>query len=394
MEYVVRNNCEIKNYGLAADYGVKKAKVVKGFHGTIPGYKPTPLVCLEHLAETLGISKLYVKDESKRFTENAFKVLGGSFALAMYLSKLINPDCEKPYALDYLKKAKEEGILPELTFITTTDGNHGRGVAWASRELGHKCVVYMPKGTALERLNNILALGADASITDLSYDDAVRLATENARKNGWVLVQDTSFENYEDIPKTIMQGYTTFALEITEQLNGVIPTHVFLQAGVGSMAGAITGFLADFYRENCPKIVIVEPLKADCIYKTAKADDGRLHFYTDTMDTMMAGLACGEPCELGWKQLNNFAYAFFSVEEDVTVKGMQRLGRPVGDDERIISGESGAVTTGLVIELMTNPDLEDVRKDLQLDEESVVVCISTEGATDSKNYERILKLAE
>ena len=148
----------------------------------------------------------------------------------------------------------------------------------------------MPKGSSKERLENIRRLGADAEITDFNYDDTVRFAKTQAEKHGWTLVQDTAWEGYERIPSWIMQGYTTMGMEITEQLHGVVPTHIFLQAGVGAMAGAMTGFFSNYFGENMPKLIIVEPDKADCLYHTAKANDGKLHVVEGNLNSIMAGL--------------------------------------------------------------------------------------------------------
>ena len=252
----------------------------------------------------------------------------------------------------------------------------------------------MPKGSALERLENIRALGAEASITDLNYDDAVRLANQGAEQYGWVMVQDTAWEGYEDIPAWIMQGYTTMALEAVEQLREhqvERPTHVFLQAGVGAMSGGVTGFLSDYYGEkDRPIITIVEPNKADCLYRTARANDGRLRFVSDGMDTIMAGLACGEPCTIGWKVLADHADHFVSCPDYTAAKGMRVLGNPLAGDPRVVSGESGAATLGLVAEVMQNRSLDWLREELQLDGNSRVLCISTEGDTDRAGYRRIV----
>jgi diaminopropionate ammonia-lyase len=281
--------------------------------------------------------------------------------------------------------------LGEITFVTATDGNHGRGVAWTANRLKQKSVVYMPKGSAEERLRNIQALGSDASITDLNYDDAVRLANEGAEKYGWVMVQDTAWEGYEDIPGWIMEGYTTMAAEAVEQLKGEKPTHIFLQAGVGAMSGGITGFFASLYGDaERPIITIVEPNKADCIYRTAKADDGRLHFVKGDMHTIMAGLACGEPCTIGWNVLHDHADNFVSMPDYVAAKGMRVLGNPMQGDPRVISGESGAATMGFVAEVLQNESLNELREQLQLDENSRILCFSTEGDTDRANYRRIV----
>ena len=249
----------------------------------------------------------------------------------------------------------------------------------------------MPKGSSPERLNNIRELGADASITDFNYDDAVRLANKGVAENGWVLIQDTAWDGYEDIPRWIMQGYTTMGYEIINQLDGEIPTHIFLQAGVGAMAGAMAGFFSDYYNgDKKPVITILEPNKADCIFRTAEATDGRLHCVKGDMDSIMAGLCCGEPCTIGWEILRDYADNFVSVPDSIAAKGMRILGNPLGSDVRVISGESGACTTGFVAELMQNDSLKQIREQIGLNDESSILCISTEGDTDRNNYRRIV----
>lgn len=349
--------------GAFSQYGAEAAREARQFHSRFAEYSVTPLVSLSTLAEKLGVAGIYVKDESYRFGLNAFKVLGGSFAIGKIMEQ--NPG--------------------EHTFVTATDGKHGRGVAWAASRLGMKSVVYMPKGTAQERLDNIRTLGSDASITELAYDDAVRKARADAEANGWVLVQDTSFDGYEEVPSRIMQGYTTMALEAAEQLGEVKPTHVFLQAGVGSMAGAVAAFLQDRYAEDCPAITVVEPNTADCMYLTALANDGALHSVEGEMHTMMAGLACGEPCPLAWEILNKCASAFVSMHDEVAAKGMRALA-----EAGVVSGESGASGFGFALELLTNGELSALREALGIDERSVILCFSTEGATDRDNYARIV----
>jgi len=246
----------------------------------------------------------------------------------------------------------------------------------------------MPKGSAAERLENIRAEGADASITDLNYDGCVRLAGRQAEEQGWVMVQDTAWEGYEEIPAWIMQGYGTMGLEAYEQLPEK-PTHIFLQAGVGSMAGAIAGLFASIYGKDRPIIVVVEPNKADCLYRTALANDGRRRFVTGDMDTIMAGLACGEPCSIAWDILSRCADHFISCPDYVAAKGMRILGNPLRGDDRVISGESGASAFGCAAEIMTNPELEEIKKTLRLDENSRILFFSTEGDTDRANYRAI-----
>ena len=363
-------------------------KKVRAFHKSFPMYRETPLAQLPETAKEMGLDKIYVKDESYRFGLNAFKVLGGSFAIGNYLARKLNKRIDE-VSFSMLLDPEVKKQLGDLTFVTATDGNHGRGVAWTANQLGMKSVVYMPKGSAEERLENIRAAGADASITDLNYDDAVRLANRQAEEKGWIVVQDTAWEGYEEIPTWIMQGYGTMGLEAFEQLPEK-PTHIFLQAGVGSMAGAMAGLLSDIYGEDRPIIVIVEPNKADCLFRTAEANDGTLHIVTGNMDTIMAGLACGEPCSVGWNVLKNYADFFISCPEYVAANGMRILGNPLGKDDRVISGESGAAAFGAVAEIMKNPELANMKEALGLDENSRVLCFSTEGDTDKENYKAIV----
>lgn len=368
------------------------AKKVKKFHESFPMYQETPLRIMNGLARELGIGNIYVKDEAYRFGLNAFKVLGGSYAIGNYIAQRLSKDISE---LPYNKIISEDvrRALGDLVFVTATDGNHGRGVAWTANQLKQKSIVYMPKGSAQERLDNIKAEGAEAYITEINYDEAVRLANEKAVTEGWVMVQDTAWEGYEDIPTWIIQGYQTMGYEAYEQLKKAGQekvTHIFLQAGVGSMASSITGLFSSLYGEDRPIITIVEPNKADCIFRTAEANDGELHFVTGDMDTIMAGLACGEPCTIGWEVLADYADNFISCPDYVAAKGMRILGNPPIGDERIISGESGAATLGCVAEIMDNPKLDWLREKLKLNRDSRVLFFSTEGDTDKKNYRDVV----
>ena len=359
------------------------------FHKSFPQYSVTPLTRLQNLADYLGLKRLYVKDESYRFGLNAFKVLGGSYAIARYIAQQLGKDVsEVPYNVLTSDKLREE--FGQATFFTATDGNHGRGVAWAANKLGQKCVVRMPKGTTQTRLENIAKENATVTIENLNYDECVRMAAKEAEgtEHG-IMVQDTAWEGYEEIPTWIMQGYGTMGLEAQEQIPEK-PTHIFLQAGVGSMAGAVTGLFSAIYGEDRPVITIVEPNKADCLYRTAEANDGERHFVTGDMNTIMAGLACGEPCSIGWKILSDYADHFISCPDYVAAKGMRILGNPAKGDDRVISGESGAAAFGCVAEIMTNPELADLKKELGLDENSRVLFFSTEGDTDQENYKAIV----
>ena len=366
---------------------------VRAFHKSFPQYECTPLRDLKHLAKHLGVASIMVKDESYRFGLNAFKVLGGAYAIGKYIaSQLDVPISELPF--QRLKSDEIKAVIGDVTFVTATDGNHGRGVAWAARELGQKAVVYMPKGSAEYRLNQILNEGAEASITELNYDDAVRLSDKTAKERGGVLVQDSSWPGYMDIPTWIMQGYATLmdeAIEQIETLGEQMPTHVFLQAGVGSFAGSMIGYLAARLGENKPVAVIVEPDEAACIFKSFKIGDGEPHHVTGFMPTMMAGLACGEPSLVAWGVLRDYAEAAVSCPDEVSAYGMRMLGNPLGDDEKVISGESGAVGVGLLGLLLSgNSEQRQLADQLGLDQNSRILFISTEGDTDPENYRKVV----
>ncbi len=363
-----------------AAFALNEAKKVQAFHKILPEYSETPLRKLECLSKKLGVSNIYVKDESQRFGLNAFKGLGGSFALAKLLGKLTGK------SFDELKDIPANSY----TFVTATDGNHGRGVAWAARKLGQKAIVYMPKGSAKERFDNIAAQGAEVHITDVNYDDTVRVALARAQKEHGYLVQDTAWEGYEDVPLSIMQGYMTMAYEAVQQLGDAVPTHVFLQAGVGAMAGAVTGFLANYYGESMPKIIIVEPHNANCLYSTATANDGSLHTITGDLASIMAGLCCGEVCSVAWDVLKHHAGYYLSMPDYMAADGMRVLANPLGEDAKIVAGESGAAGFGALYELLSDENHKDIKETIGLTRDSVILCMNTEGDTDQENYRNIV----
>jgi diaminopropionate ammonia-lyase len=365
----------------------------RGFHQSFPEYTVTPLAHLTRLAQTLGVKDVFVKDESYRFGLNAFKVLGGSYAIARHIAKEINMNIR---AVDYefLKSEKLGREFGQTTFFTATDGNHGRGVAWAANQLGQKAVVRMPKGTVRVRYENIRREGAEVTIEDMNYDDCVRLAAAQAKQAArGVIVQDTAWDGYEEIPSWIMQGYGTMAMEAAEQLQHAgyrRPTHIFIQAGVGSLAGAVTGYFQNLFPKDAPKVVVVEADAAACLYKSAVAGDGRPRVVGGDMETIMAGLACGEANTISWDILKNHAFAFASCPDWVSAKGMRTLAASLKPDPQVKSGESGAVGAGLLAALCEQPELEKFKRALELDETSVVLLFSTEGDTDPENYRRIV----
>lgn len=363
------------------------------FHKSFPQYSVTPLQKLSALASYLGVKGIYCKDESYRFGLNAFKVLGGSYAMGRYIAKELGRDISQlPYNVLSSDKLREE--FGQATFFTATDGNHGRGVAWAANRLGQKAVVRMPKGTTKTRFDNIAKEGAEVTIEEVNYDDCVRMAAaEAAKTEHGIIVQDTAWAGYEEIPSWIMQGYGTLVLEADKQLkeNGIDrPTHVFVQAGVGSLAGAVVGYFAHKYKENPPVMVVCEASAADCLYRSAVQADGNLVNVTGDLQTIMAGLACGEGNTIGWDILKNHVTVFASCPDWMSAKATRIYANPLENDPHIISGESGSVPLGLAYTALHDEDAKDLKEALKLDENSNILVISTEGDTDPVRYREIV----
>ena len=363
------------------------------FHKSFPQYSVTPLQKLSALASYLGVKGIYCKDESYRFGLNAFKVLGGSYAMGRYIAKELGRDISQlPYNVLSSDNLREE--FGQATFFTATDGNHGRGVAWAAKRLGQKAVVRMPKGTTKTRFDNIAKEGAEVTIEEVNYDDCVRMAAaEAAKTEHGIIVQDTAWAGYEEIPSWIMQGYGTLVLEADKQLkeNGVDrPTHVFVQAGVGSLAGAVVGYFAHKYKENPPVMVVCEASAADCLYRSAVQADGNLVNVTGDLQTIMAGLACGEGNTIGWDILKNHVTVFASCPDWMSAKATRIYANPLENDPHIISGESGSVPLGLAYTALHDEDAKDLKDALKLDENSNILVISTEGDTDPVRYREIV----
>ena len=361
-----------KNRGAEVDtsaYSFAATKNIRALHESLDVYNETPLIKLKNI---------FIKDESKRFGLKAFKGLGGVWAIYKVISDelgLNNP------TLDEIFSHRDE--LSEMTFITTTDGNHGKGVSWAAGLFGCKSFVYMPKGTVEVRAQAIRDAGsAKVTITDLNYDDCVKFTAALAEKNRWHLIQDTSWAGYEEIPAQIMLGYSTLAYEALRQMNYQRPTHIFLQAGVGSMAGAIAAVFAENFKDNPPRVTIVEPTEVACFYETMRIGDGKIYSATGNGQTMMAGLNCATPCSLAWKILRRYAADTATISDDVAADAMRILAA-----QKIISGESGCAGFALANAALNSPKLKNA---LELDEQSIIFVINTEGDTDPDNYKKLL----
>lgn len=373
-------------------FSVEQARKARRFHRQIPGYKISPLKALPNLALMMGVGGIWIKDEANRLELNSFKVLGGSYALYRFIQeKLGIPGEDTSFA--YLKSKEVRERLGDITFASATDGNHGRGIAWAAKQLGFKCVIYVHSETSVRRIDAIKSNGAIVKVVEGNYDDAVEQVIIDAKTYGWDIISDTSWDNYTKIPTWIMQGYLTMLLEAQEQFSGqgiVKPTHIFVQAGVGALAASVIGYYHSLFGNKAPVCVVVEPDKAPCLYESALANDGKPHTIGGSLNTIMAGLACGEPSPIAWEVLKETADAFITVPDYIAAKGMRVYATPLKGDPFIVSGESGAVTLGAMISILKQNELESLKEALNLDQNSQVLFINTEGNTDPIHFRQII----
>ncbi len=362
------------------------------FHRQIPGYRPSPLRNLSGLASMLSVGGIWVKDESQRLDLNSFKVLGGSFAIYQFIRSELGLEGED-LSYDDLVGEAVKAKIGDITFATATDGNHGRGVAWGASKLNCSAVIYVHKDTSIARIRAIEAYGAEVRVVDGNYDDAVHQASIDADANGWQVISDTSWEGYTDIPSWVMQGYTTMLTEAQEQLAGtgiIKPTHVFVQAGVGALAAATTGFYSSRFGADRPTTVVVEPSEAQCLYHSAKIGDGRPHDVEGDLQTIMAGLACGEPSPIAWDVLWDTVDAFMSCPDYVAAKGMRVYGVPLHGDPFIVSGESGAVTLGALMFAADYAEFHELKEYIGLGPDSQILLINSEGNTDPEYFRTVV----
>ena len=392
IEFVESKRYPVAPQPVSEDFSAETIGAVRRFHQTFRQYQPTPLVALPGLAAELGVAGVWVKDESRRFDLNSFKVLGGSYAIARYLGGVLGIE---PAELSFARLNEPEArrALGTVNFVTATDGNHGRAVAWSARELGHRAIVFMPRGTVAARVANIEKEGAEVHVTDGNYDETIRSARAYMERHGGVIVQDTAWEGYRDIPLWIMQGYAVVMHEAVQQAAAAgveFPSHTFLQAGVGSFAGGAAGLLASHYGERRPRTSVIEPSEAACYYASVAAGDGEPHDIGGEMASIMAGLACGEPNRLAWPILRDHADLYFRVADSIAASGMRALAAPRAADPALVAGESAAAAVGLALALVHDRSYAAARGTLGLGADSQLLIVSTEGDTDPDHYRRVI----
>jgi diaminopropionate ammonia-lyase len=350
-----------------------------------PGYAPTPLRPLPDIALAAGVAAVKLKDESGRFGLGSFKALGGAYAVAEVLrAALARAGVVNAAASADLRSGHYRDHTGSVTVTCATDGNHGRAVAWGAREFGCRAVIFVPATTSPGRAAATATFGAEVRRVEGNYDDAVRTAEASARAEGWAVVSDTAYPGYMIIPCDVMQGYRVMTDEAAEQWEALAgaasaPTHLFIQGGVGGLAASVSvHFRAR--RRPAPMLIVVEPTEAACLL--ASAETGVPTAVGGSLDTVMAGLACGEPSLLAWQELERGAAAFMAIPDSAAVDAMRRLA-----GQGLVIGESGVA--GLAGLLLAAGD-PAARSALGLGPDSRVLLIGTEGATDPAVYEALV----
>lgn len=352
-----------------------------------PGYTVTPLALLPALASDACIAALYYKDEGTRFGLGSFKALGGAYAVLRLLAREIELRTGKSAVLATdLTSGTYHDITDSITVTCATDGNHGRSVAWGAKMFGARCVIYVHESVSSGRVDAIAAYGAEVRRNPGNYDDAVRRAAQDAAANGWFVVSDTSYEGYVEIPRDVMQGYAVMVEEALRQIPGKNPpTHVFVQAGVGGLAAAVCGHLWERLGAKRPRLIVVEPVNAACLYESAKS--GVLTAVHGSLDTIMAGLSCGEPSVIAWRLLNDGVDDFMAINDEPAAECMRLLASGRNGDPIIVAGESAVA--GLAGMLLAAQEPQ-TRAALGLTPASTVLVFGTEGDTDPELYRHIV----
>lgn len=356
----------------------------QAFLSALPGYSPTPLVALPALAGRSDVAAIHVKDEGGRFGLKSFKALGGAYAVATLVLAEAGRRLGRELSPSDLTSSAVRATAKTMTFACATDGNHGRSVAWGAQLAGAACEIFIHAGVSEGRAAAMAAYGAHINRIDGSYDDSIALSAEMSAKHGWIVVSDTSWEGYEDIPLTVMQGYTAMIGEALDTLTRP-PTHLFLQAGVGGMAAAVASYAHQRLGADAPKIVVVEPARAACLYASAEA--GKLVTIPHDEPTVMAMLECATPSPLGWEVLHHLADGYVTLAEEQATEAMRILAAPSGGDPSVVAGESGCTGLAGFLACTANPR---ARKHLGLDENSRILVFNSEGATDPVIYNRIV----
>lgn len=358
-----------------------------------PGYVPTPLRSLAGLAGELGLDAVLLKEEGRRFGIGSFKALGGPYGVLRILADEVERRSGvRPHSVDLLA-GRYADLLADETMTCASTGNHGRSVAWACGLFGCGCVIFMPDWVSEGRAAAIASHGARVELVGGGYDESLRRARAVAEERGWFVISDKSKgRGTEEVARDVMQGYTVLVAEALEGMESrAVPdaggplSHVFVQAGVGGLAAAVTAHLWERFGSERPRVVVVESDRADCLRQSAVA--GRPVTLDGPIDTMMGGLACAEPSPLAWEIVGPGSHFFQTISDSDSVEAMRRLGAPPGGDPEIGVGESGAASAAGLLMAARN---HEMRRLLGLEAEARVLVVATEGPTDLTVYERLV----
>ena len=325
-------------------------------------YKPTPLLLLNKLSKELNLNKIYYKDESKRFDLKSFKALGGA------------------YAVEKVTKGNKD-----ITVSTATAGNHGRSVAWGAKRLGLKCKIFISEYVSDARGKAMELLGADVVKVKGNYEQSLIECIKQSTENNWQIVQDVAWKDYMLVPTLTMAGYSVMMKEIVDQINNEKITHIFLQAGVGGMAGAMVAGAAR-YLENVPIMIVVEPDSAACVMESIKS--GKIKKIDIQRESLMGGMSCGEPSLVPWKILKKSVNNCISLPDDDIGKTMKLCANASFGDDNIIAGENSAPG---IISLIASCNDENIKNKLNLNSNSNILLVGCEGDTDQEMYKKLLK---
>lgn len=343
-------------------------------------YAQTPLHRLHKLEKHLNCGAIYYKDESTRFGLGSFKALGGAYAVLKHVAAEYQKHHGASIALSDIRQGQIQDFAASITVATATDGNHGRSVAWGAKNAGCPCRIYIHAEVSKGREQAMSDLGATVVRIEGDYDESVRLCASEAEKNGWQMVSDTSYDGYTEIPSNVMAGYTVLASEVISQMDQP-PTHVFLQAGVGGLAGAISARLWMEYGENRPHISIVESDFSDCVLQSFKQQQPAT--VDITRETVMAGLSCGEMSLLAWQILAGCCDQVMTLADDQVAAAMKLFADGEMADHPIEAGEC-AVPGVLALMASVTASQQDYRS-------ARILVLGCEGATDAEVYKNMLE---
>lgn len=349
------------------------------------GYEETPLVSLAGLASQIGVSRIDYKHEGPRFGLGSFKALGGSYAALRVLQRELSKQLGRDVSLEEIRKGGHKNACAGITLVSATDGNHGRSLAWGCQRFGAPCRIYIHAEVSEGRAVAMRELGAEVIRIAGDYDDSVLLAKKEAEENGWFVVSDTSWEGYTEPPRDVMAGYSVMTREACEAMDQP-PTHVFLQGGVGGLAASVAAALRQFYGEASPRVVIVEPELAACLFDSAKA--GKATNFAIQEETIMAGLSCGEPSEMAWEILAEEASDFVTIPDSIVAPAVRLLANGETGDPVVEAGESAVAGLSALIAACQSPEMKAT---LGLGESSRVLLIGSEGVTDPAIYAAIME---